>query len=210
MANRKKAEPRTVTARKKGSKATGRTGASRPAARAKKRNAAAMDHEAMMAEWQKAMTPSAGHRRLEPTVGTWNSKVTMTMDPGAPAQVNEGISENRWVLGGRYLFQEHKGTAMGMPFEGIGYTGYDNCLGKYVGTWMDNFGTGMMTSAGIGKPSSKAIDSEAEFFDPSGKRVKFLCKLRIKDRNHHTYEMWTKAPGGRLFRTLLIEYTRKS
>ena len=31
---------------------------------------------------------------------------------------------------------------MGMPFEGIGRTGYDNVTGKYWSTWIDNMSTG--------------------------------------------------------------------
>ncbi len=108
----------------------------------------------------------------------------------------------------RYLEQVYRGTSMGMPFEGIGFTGYDNTQRKYVGTWMDNFGTGLMSSVGVGKPTAEALDFEAEAVDPTGKRVRFSCKIRVQDRNRHTYEMWTKAPNGRKFRTMMVEYTR--
>ena len=74
------------------------------------------------------------------------------MAPGAPPDVSEGSSENRWVLGGRYLQQIYKGSSMGMPFEGIGYTAYDNVQEQYLGFWMDSFGTGLMTTEGVGKP----------------------------------------------------------
>jgi hypothetical protein len=74
---------------------------------------------------------------------------------------------------------------------------------------MDTFGTGLMNSIGTGKPTDSVIDSEAEVIDPSGKPMRFWCKVRIQDRDHHSYEMWTKAPNGRRFRTMLIEYTRR-
>ena len=67
------------------------------------------------------------------------------MAPGADPMVMDGTSENRWVMGGRYLEQRFNGNFMGMPFEGIGYTGYDNVKKQYWGTWMDNMSTGMMT-----------------------------------------------------------------
>ena len=75
-----------------------------------------VDHDAMMAAWQKAMTPAAGHQRLDPMVGSWTCRTTFVMAQGAPSQVSEGTSENRWVLGGRYLEQVYKGMSMGMPF----------------------------------------------------------------------------------------------
>lgn len=177
---------------------------------ASKKKTRANDEAAMMAAWQKAMTPSKGHARLEPMVGTFAAKTTWVMGPGAPPQVSEGTSVHRWVLGGRYVEQVYTGSSMGMPFEGIGFTGYDNVQKKYVGTWMDSFGTGLMNSVGVGKPSAKAMDFEASSIDPSGKKVKFLCKVRVRDRDRHTYEMWTKGPGGKLFRMMLVEYTRKA
>ena len=168
------------------------------------------DEAAMMAAWQKAMTPSKGHARLEPIVGTFHAKTTFVMAPGLPPQVSDGTSVHRWVLGGRYVEQVYTGTSMGMPFEGIGFTGYDNVQRRYVGTWMDSFGTGIMDSVGVGKPSAKAMDFEATSIDPSGKKCRFVCKVRIKDRDRHSYEMWTKGPGGKLFRMMRVEYQRKA
>jgi hypothetical protein len=167
-----------------------------------------MDMDAMMEAWQKASTPSEGHRRLEPMAGSFRAKTTFQMDPKDPPQVSDGSSENRWVLGGRYLQQVYKGSSMGMPFEGIGFTGYDNVQKKYVGTWMDSFGTGLMNSISVGKPSDGAMDFESSCFQPGGQEQKFWCKVRVQDRDHHTYEMWCKAPNGKKFRTMMVEYTR--
>ena len=196
---------------KKKTKVASRTPARRPAARKtarKTKKAPAMDHDAMMAKWQKAMTPADGHARLEPMVGIWHATTTFTMTPGAPPQVTEGRSEHRWALGGRFLEQRYKGISMGMPFEGVGYTGYDNVQRRYVGTWMDTFGTGFMSSVGVGRPTDEKMEFEAEAFEPSGKRIRFWTELRVKDRNRHSFAMWTKAPNGRRYRTMLVEYTR--
>ena len=168
----------------------------------------AMSHEAMMAAWQKAMTPGAAHRRLEPLVGSFRAKTTFVVAPGAPPEVSEGTSEHRWVLGGRFLAQVYRGTAMGMPFEGIGYTGYDNVQKKYIGFWMDSFGTGFMPSESVGAPRAGAIDFDASAVDPSGKTMRFLCKVRIQSGDRHTYEMWAPAPGGKRFLQMKVEYTR--
>jgi hypothetical protein len=181
---------------------------SKSGGRASRRKASPQDEQAMMAAWQKSMTPGAGHARLGPMVGLWTTRTTMTMNPGAPPQVSEGVSEHRLILGGRYLEQSYRGTAMGMPFEGRGYTAFDNVRGCYVGTWMDTFGTGMMHSVGVGRPSDAKIDFESESYDPSGKRVRFDCRIRMRDRDHHSYEMWTKDPRGRRYRVMLVEYTR--
>jgi uncharacterized protein DUF1579 len=198
--------------KKKASKAKPARAAKAIQAKRPKKKAAppAISQEEMMAAWQKAMTPSEGHRRLEPMVGTFHAKATFVMTPGEPEQVSEGSSEHRWVLGGRWLEQKYQTPMMGMPFEGIGFTGYDNVQGKYVGTWMDSFGTGHMISIGTGKPSDTEIESEAQAIDPSGNIMRFWCKLRIQDHDHHSFEMWTKAPNGRRYRNMLVEYTRQA
>jgi hypothetical protein len=99
---------------------------------------------------------------------------------------------------------------MGMPFEGLGYTGYDNVRRKYVGTWMDSFGTGLMNSIGVGKPKDDEMDFESEAFEPTGQVRKFWSKIRIADPDHHSWEMWTKAPNGRRFCMMKVDYSRES
>jgi len=163
--------------------------------------------EAMMAQWQKAMTPAEGHKRLEPIVGSFKAKTTFVMEPGDEPQVSNATSEHRWILDGRFVQQDYNGTSMGMPFQGRGYTGYDNVKKKYVGTWMDSFSTGVMSFTST-KATPKQITSVAEALDPSGKKMVFDTILTIKDKNRHSYEMWTKAKNGKKFRTMLIEYTR--
>ncbi len=178
---------------------------------AKKRRAPKVpDEQAMMAAWQKTMTPGEAHARLGQLVGSWDTKLTFVMDSGSPAEVSEGRTENRLVLGGRYLEQRFEGTSMGMPFEGIGYTGYDNVRKTYTGTWMDNFSTTIMSVTGRGRPTDTKMESESVTLDPFGEQVRFDCKLEVQDSDHHTYEMWTKGSNGRRFRTMLIEYARKA
>jgi len=189
--------------------ATKKKGAAKKAMkRTMKKKAPPMDHEAMMAAWQGAMTPSKGHAALDVFVGSWRTKTTFTMTPGAPPDVSEGTSENSWVLGRRYLRQVFKGSSMAMPFEGLGYTAFDNVQKQYLGFWMDTFGTGFMTSVGVGKPKNGVFKSVAEGFEPSGHVIRFDCVVRVQDRNRHTYEMWTKAPSGKRYCSMRIEYTR--
>src|SRR5262245_16278320 len=134
----------------------------------------------MMAMWAKAATPAENHKRLEPIVGTFKVKTTWVMAPGDEPNVSDATSEHRWVLGGRYVEQRYNGFSMGMPFEGIGYTGYDNVQKKYVGTWMDSFGTGLMNSAGVGKAKDKEIRFLSSCLDPSGKKMEFESIVKIQ------------------------------
>jgi hypothetical protein len=206
-AKKKAARPKSTPKPKAKPKAKAKAKAtSKP--KAAPRSKAAMDEAAMMAQWQAAMTPSEGHARLMPMVGTWRATTTFTMAPGAPEQVSEGSSVHRLVLGGRYLEQVYKGTSMGMPFEGMGFTGFDNVRKRYVGIWMDTFGTGIMNSISTGEPTDDKIEFACEAIEPSGQKRIFDATVRIKGHDRHSYEMWTNGPNGKPYRVMFIDYER--
>ena len=78
-----------------------------------------------------------------------------------------------------------------MAFQGIGYTGYDNARNRYVGNWMDTFSTGIMTSLGVGKPSDRTMDFEAEAHQPGGVLPGFL----FHDLENHRARVLTRHGG---------------
>jgi hypothetical protein len=170
--------------------------------------APAMDEKAMMEAWAKVATPGDAHKWLEPVVGTWDAKITMWMAPGAPPQESTGTSENRWVLGGRFVEQRYEGNFMGQPFSGLGYTGYDNYKKKYVGTWMDTMGTMIMTSQGDAAGKSLAMTSTIDDI-MTGKATTVKSEVKILAPDHHIMEMWGPDPTGKQYKTMEIHYTRK-
>ena len=162
----------------------------------------------MMEAMMKAATPGDAHKSLDPFVGTWTTKVTMWMAPGAPPMVMEGTSEARWVMGGRYVEERFKSSFMGMPFEGLGYTGYDNIKQRYWSTWMDNMSTGMMMSTGTN--DGKTFSFSGTMPDPmTGKDNPVTSKTTLVDADHHTAEMWGVGPDGKTMKTMEITYSRK-
>ena len=165
---------------------------------------------AAMEKWQKAMTPSAHHKMLDAMAGTFDTKVSSWMAPGAPPMVSNGTSTNTWIMGGRYLEQRFSGSMMGQPFEGLGYTGYDNVSGKYWGTWFDNMGTGIMTSTGASSDGGKSYTFASAMNDPmTGKATQMEERIKVLDNDHHHFEMWGAGPDGKNFKMMEIEYTRR-
>ena len=159
---------------------------------------------AMMEAMMKAGTPGAEHKGLDSFAGTWNATVTSWMAPGADPFKMEGTSESRWIMGGRYLEQRFTSEFMGMPFEGIGYTGYDNVKKQYWSTWMDNMSTGFMVQTGTGEKMAGTMP------DPmTGKDMKVEMTLKVTSPDAHTMEMWQPGPDGKMFKSMQIDYTRK-
>jgi len=168
------------------------------------------EEKAAMDAMMKAATPGDAHKKLASMVGTWDVTVKMFPQPGAPAQESKGSSENKWVLGGRWVQENFTGDFMGMPFSGIGYTGYDNIKKQYIGTWMDSMSTSMMASSGTADASGKSYEFSSTMDDPmTGKSMPVKSKVTVTDDDHHSMEMWSPGPDGKMFKMMEINYTRK-
>ena len=160
----------------------------------------------------KLATPGEAHKKLDVLVGTWNAKNTMWMDPDPSKQpmISEGVSEHKWVLGGRFLEQSFEGKFMDMPFSGIGYTGYDNYKKRYLGVWMDTAGTTIMNTTGSFNASGKIMRSTARMDDfTTGKVVTIRENLTIVSNDEVKLEMFGPGPDGKEYRMMEIVYTRK-
>jgi hypothetical protein len=166
--------------------------------------------QAMMEAWQKASTPGPQHQQLaDHFVGQWTAKQTMWMDPAAPPMTQTGSSSSETVLGGRQVRSDFSGSFMGQPFQGIGYSGYDNVTGRYTSTWADNMSTGTLLAYGDYDPTSKTYTFKSEMADPmqDGAMVPIRMDIRIVDADHHVFDMY-ETRDGKEARTMRIEYSR--
>ena len=173
------------------------------------KNAPSAHEKAEMEAMMKAATPGEAHQKLSPMVGTFDVKIKMWSAPSAPPVESTGKSVSTWVLGNRWVAENFEGTFMGMPFSGIGYTGYDNIQKIYVGTWMESMSTQMMVSKGSADAGGKTMNFTSSMADPmSGKTMPVKEKVTVTDENHHMMEMWSPGPKGKMFKMMEITYTR--
>lgn len=170
---------------------------------------APMSKEMMEGAMMKASAVGQSHAQLKPLAGHWKQEVKWWADPAAPPMVSQGTSETTLIMGGRYLREEAKGEMMNNPFEGLGITGYDNQKKKYVSSWIDNMGTGIMLSEGTCDSSGKVFTFIGSYIDPvTGKNETARMVTRVVDDNKHTFEMHAKSPDGKEFKMMEITYTR--
>ncbi|RYY40916.1 MAG: DUF1579 domain-containing protein [Chitinophagaceae bacterium] len=160
--------------------------------------------------WQMYMTPGPEHRLLKEANGNWEAEVTMWMAPGAPAQTSTMSTENKMLLGDRYQQSASKGQMMGMPFEGISTVGFDNHKKKYISTWIDNMGTGMMMMEGAYDSTTKTINFAGKMIDPAtGEECEERETYTVIDKDHHLLQMYAKDEAGKEFKVMQIHYRRK-
>ncbi len=164
-----------------------------------------------MERMTRAATPGAQHAMLARMAGEWTCAVRMQMDPSQPAQKSQSTATITALMDGRYIQEVDSGQMNGMPFNGMGLYGFDNVTGRYVSSWIDNMGTGIMTSVGTPDASGKVITWTASMNDPAtGKPAKARMVTTITDDDHHTLEMFGVAPGTKKeMKMMTIEYARK-
>ena len=170
---------------------------------------------AMMMEMGKI---GENHKLLAKCVGTWTYACKFWMDPDAPANESTGTSVTKEIMGGRYFLTEHNGK-MQMPgpdgkmtdmdFKGMAIDGYDNAKKKFVSSWIDNMGTGIMIAEGSYDSAKKTLSYDSECEMMPGMKTKMRHVMTINDKDHHTFEMFENRDG-KLVRTMEIKYTRKS
>ncbi len=166
-----------------------------------------MDSAAAMKAWQDAMTPGDMHKWMASMNGKWNTDGKFWMDEKAPPTESKGTCENKMVLGGRYQESVHKSMMMGMPFEGHGTLAYDNHTKKFISTWIDNMGTGVMVLEGTYDDASKTLTLTGNWDDPvKGKmEIKQTCKM-IDDKTQ-MMEMWG-IQGGKEMKWMEMKMTK--
>ena len=181
--------------------------ASNPSCLAQADSSQGMDE--MMKLWKQVSTPGEEHARLNDLVGSWITTSTMWMDPDNP-MVTTGTSEMKWILGGRFLHQQADGEMMGMPFHGIGITGYDIYNKKYVAFWIDNSSTAMFTMEGAFDRSGKVLTMYGKLDEwltgERDKNVKYVFRMESKDRV--VFEIYDLSIGDDA-KVMQIEYARK-
>jgi len=167
--------------------------------------------QAAMEAMQKAGSPSEGHKVLEPFVGTWTYTAQWLMSPDAPPESMTGSARNSLIFGGRFLKQEIRGQAQGRPpFEGLGFTGYDNLRKEYQTVWFDNMATGMMKGTGQFDPATQTLTDQGDFSCPLTMETHrpFRAVWNVIDPQHTVYESYMRTPDGREFKAMEIRYAR--
>lgn len=167
----------------------------------------AQDQEAMK-KWMDYMTPSEPHKNMAKMTGDWTYTSKMWMDPSQPAMEANGTAKFEMLMDGRFLKLTVKGTMMGMPFDGMGITGYDNAAKMYQSSWCDNMGTTVMYMTGTADAKG-VITLKGGMMDPvSGKVLDEKQVMWADGDNKYIMEMY-QTENGVESKVMEITYTRK-
>jgi Protein of unknown function (DUF1579) len=172
----------------------------------------------MMKQMMELAKLNENHKLLASMDGTWTFVVKMWMngDTTAKPQESKGTAVRKSIMGGRYVTMEvkgkmqmpdEKGKMKDMDFNGMAWEAYDNAKQKFVATWIDNMGTGIMMMEGTYDAASKTLTSTGEFQMTPTMSMKIREALKMPDKDHMNLE-WFENRGGKEVKTMEINYTR--
>ena len=173
----------------------------------------------MMKQMMEISKLNENHKLLADMNGNWNYTIKMWMnpDPNAKPQESKGTATRKNIMSGRYVMMDVSGK-MQMPgedgkmkdiqFKGMAVEGYDNVKKKFIGSWIDNMGTGIELSEGTYDPATKTFTYTSEMEPMPGMKTQVREVLKVADNNHMLLE-WYENHGGQERKTMEIAYTRK-
>lgn len=161
-----------------------------------------------MAKWMEMMAPGGHHKSFANYVGEWDATITMWQAPDMEPQVAKGTSKYKTIMGGRYLVQSMESEMMGMPYEGMGISGFDNISKKHTVLWIDNMGTSITYSEAECAEHCSVSTHNTTVKDPMRGDIQVKMVTRYVDENKHVFEYFSPGPDGKQFKSMEIVYTR--
>ena len=168
-----------------------------------------MENPEFMALMTESMTPTAAHQEIAQGVGSWDVETKMYMSPGAAPEISAATAESRMVLEGRYLLQNFRGLAMGMPFEGMLILGYDNLSKEYFSIWMDTWSTWPALARGVEDEKGKVnqVGVMRDVMTPGGRPFRHVTWCPNPDEQQA--RMYDTLPDGTEWLVMEMVYRRR-
>jgi hypothetical protein len=166
------------------------------------------DLKAMIA----AGTPGMMHQHLAKDIGVWDGKTTMWAAPDTEPMKSESTATIKPMMDGRFTSCEIKGDMPGMgPYNAFGIYGFDNVSQKFVSTFIDNHGTGIMNGEGELSKDGKTLTWKFTYNCPIVKKPVVLREVEtVTGPNTKRLEMFGAHPkSGKEFKMMSIELTKK-
>ncbi len=153
------------------------------------------DSAEMMKQMMELAKLNENHQLLADLAGTWNYTVKFWPAHGAGIQRHrrQEIDDGRTLpygmdVTGKMQMHGPDGKMKDMTFKGMRIEDYDNVKKKFVGTWVDNTGTGIVMSGGDYGVATKTSTYTGEVEAIPGMKQKNRKVVKIIHKDHHTFE----------------------
>jgi hypothetical protein len=150
---------------------------------------------AMTKAWIDFATPGDMHKWMAKSAGNWVcDSVAQWMYPAAPPAYSKATSTEKVLMGGLYMEGNYSGNMMGAPMTGHTISGYDKMKKKFVSSWIDNMGSGIVRFEGDYDAATKTLNMKGKQSDPS-KNMETDMRQEQKWIDDNTYVLTMYGTG---------------
>jgi hypothetical protein len=169
-----------------------------------------------MKQMMEMAKPNENHKVLAQSVGNFSYTVKMWMDPSGKPTESTGTATRKAIFDGRYITGDYSGSfkmpgpdgkMQNMNFKGMSLDGYDNAKKKFVSSWVDNMGTGIMMMEGTYDTATKTFTYTGENEMMPGMKTKVREVIKMTDKGM-AMEFYEDRGQGEA-KTMEINYTKK-
>ena len=143
------------------------------------------------------MGPPPEMQDLSFLVGDWDVNMRMGMNPDTTTwETSTGTCTYAYILDGAVMQMNYEGTAMGMPFLGMGLQCFDRETGLWQVTWSDNMSARISLYTGKKENGKIVVTGEDLYYGQ-----KFLSRLTTFNETKTSFD-WTmeySTDGGKTF-----------
>jgi hypothetical protein len=113
-------------------------------------------------------------------------------------------------MNGLYQMGDFSSTMMGMPMTGHSTMAYDNAKKKFVLTWIDNMGSGIIYMTGTYDEATKTLELKGKQTDPiTGKDTDIRQVNKYIDADNYTMAMYGPGMDGKEMKFMEGTFKRK-
>lgn len=153
--------------------------------------------------------PGAEHRWLDPLVGSWTVDLRWPGAGGAETRTT-GISENRWILDGRFLLCESTAGDGPSRIDATTIYGFDNRQKKYFALGLHNLASYIMQPSGSYDTATHSfLLSGRERDEVTGGVLVYRELLKVEGPDRHVLSVYFDVPGRTPVRVIEAVYTRR-
>ena len=153
----------------------------------------------MMKAWQDFATPGPEHAWMNNHAGTWAcDSVAQWMDPAQPPTFSKATDVVTVAMNGLYQMSDFSSNMMGMEMKGHGMMGFDKMKKKFVLSWIDNLGSGIVQMEGSYDEATKTLNMSGKQSDPGLKKETDMRQvLTFHSDDNYTMTMYGTGHDGK-------------
>lgn len=161
----------------------------------------ALDQQRMMGPLHHILIQSSGH---------WREEMKIWPSSGLGEPMTSRLERDGMIKAeGRFLAYDTRGTISGAQYEGNCVLGYDNGKRKFVKTWFDNMGTGILVLEGDYDEKTQKVDFNGTTMDPlTREMVKVHQVWNISSPEKQVLEIYSQSKEGKKIKTMEIISSR--